>query len=145
MPVHSIRDLQGYKVNSESDEFHSRALSSLVPPRQVFDCRAIGTVSDCISNAQTVQVTAGRSADCPQLMKAVYALIERVKPLFDQVSLGVVELTAQSNSNGDSPILVAINEKHSVDETWSVSSANQKSKISGDVREILFLGYSRRK
>ncbi|SIR75538.1 hypothetical protein SAMN05421858_3643 [Haladaptatus litoreus] len=57
----------------------------------------------------------------PRRMKAVDPLFERVKPLFDQVSLCVVEPTAQSNSKEGSPIPVAINEKHSV-------------------REIVFLG-----
>ena len=57
----------------------------------------------------------------PRSMKAVDPLFERVKPLFDQVSLGIVKVTAQSNSKEGSPIAVAINEKHSV-------------------REIVFLG-----
>ncbi len=76
----------------------------------------------------------------PRGMEAVDPLLERVKPLFDQVSFCIVELTAQPNSKEGSPIAVAINEKHSIDETLHVSSANQKSKISGDVREIVFLG-----
>ena len=49
----------------------------------------------------------------PRRMEAVDALFKRVEPFFNQVSLGVVELTAQSNSNDYSPIPVAINEKHS--------------------------------
>ena len=50
----------------------------------------------------------------PRRMEAVDPLFERVKPFFDQVSLGIVKVTAQSNSEEGSPIAVAINEKHSV-------------------------------
>lgn len=47
-------------------------------------------------------------------MEAVDLLFERMKPYFDQVSIGVVEPTAQSNSKDGSLIAVAIDEKHSV-------------------------------
>ncbi|GKZ15245.1 hypothetical protein HAL_31260 [Haladaptatus sp. T7] len=62
----------------------------------------------------------------PRRMKSVNALFERVKPFFDEVSLGIVKVTAQPNSKEGSPIAVAINEKHRV-------------------REIVFLGHSRQK
>ncbi len=62
----------------------------------------------------------------PRCIEAVDALFECVKPLFDQVSLRVVEPTAQPDSKEGSPISIAINEKHGV-------------------REIVFLGQSRQK
>ncbi len=62
----------------------------------------------------------------PGVVEAVDAHFERVKPFLNQVSLGVVELTAQPNSKEASPIAVAINEKQSV-------------------REIVFLGKFREK
>ncbi len=54
-------------------------------------------------------------------MEAVNSHIQGVKPLFDQVSLDVVEVTAYTQSREGSQIPVAINEKHSI-------------------REIVFLG-----
>jgi len=39
----------------------------------------------------------------------------------------------------------SINEKHGVNETLRVSFAHQKSKISGDVGDVVFLGESRQK
>ncbi len=62
----------------------------------------------------------------PRRMEAVDPLFERVKPFFDQVSLGVVEPTAQPNSKEGSPITVAINEKHSVRKIVFLSQSRQK-------------------
>ena len=50
----------------------------------------------------------------PRVMEAVNAHLQDVKPLFDQVSVNVVELTAQSYPREGSQIAVAIDEKHSV-------------------------------
>ncbi len=62
----------------------------------------------------------------PRCMEAVDPLFERVKPLFNQISLCVVEPTAQPNSKEGSPIAVAINEKHGVRETVFLGQSRQK-------------------
>lgn len=49
-------------------------------------------------------------------MKAVTLHLEDMKPLSDRVSVSVIELAAQSESNKDSQITVAIDEKHSIGE-----------------------------
>ncbi|KMT45891.1 hypothetical protein EL22_26595 [Halostagnicola sp. A56] len=47
-------------------------------------------------------------------MEAVNSHLEGVKPLFDQISINVVELTAQPQSREGSQIAIAIDEKHRV-------------------------------
>ncbi len=49
-------------------------------------------------------------------MEAVNAHLQGVKPLFDQVSINVVELAAQFQSGEGSQIAIAINEKHRLGE-----------------------------
>jgi hypothetical protein len=62
----------------------------------------------------------------PRIVEAVDAHFECLKPLFDQVSVGVADPTAQSKSSKGSPIAELIDEKRCV-------------------REIVFLGQSRQK
>ena len=50
----------------------------------------------------------------PSVMEVVDLQFESVKPLLDQVSLYVIELTAQSDSKEGCPISISINEKHSI-------------------------------
>ncbi|SEW17977.1 hypothetical protein SAMN05216285_2960 [Natrinema salifodinae] len=56
-------------------------------------------------------------------MEAVDSHFERVKPFFDQVSITIVELTAQSESREGSQIAVAIDEKHSFGEVVFLSQS----------------------
>jgi hypothetical protein len=53
-------------------------------------------------------------------------VFEHVKLRFDQVSIRVAELTAQSNLKEDSPIPVAIDEKHSPRRTVFLGQFGQK-------------------
>ena len=48
----------------------------------------------------------------PRIMKAVDPHLEGVKPLFDEVSVGVVHPTAQPKASKGSPIAELIDEKH---------------------------------
>ena len=70
LPAKSERALNKYHIqhNWDTDQLNKErlalALSSLAPPRQVFDHRAIGAVVDDYSNVQIVQDTVGRWADC---------------------------------------------------------------------------------
>ncbi len=59
-------------------------------------------------------------------MEAVNPHFERVKPLFDVVSINVIEVTAQSQSGEGSQITVAINEKLSVGEIVFFGESMQK-------------------
>ncbi len=67
-----------------------------------------------------------RSTAHPRIMKAVGSDFESVKPLFDEVSVGIVDLAAQSYSSKGSPVAELINEKLSI-------------------RKIVFLGESMEK
>lgn len=49
----------------------------------------------------------------PGVMDVVDSYFEGVKRLFDQVSIDIVELIAQSKSSEGSQIVVSIDEKHS--------------------------------
>jgi hypothetical protein len=50
----------------------------------------------------------------PRVMEAVDAHLEGVKPFFDEVSVGIVDLSAQSKSSKGSPIAELVDEKHGV-------------------------------
>ncbi len=52
----------------------------------------------------------------PRILEAVDAHFESVKPLFDEVSVDIVDLTAQSDSREGSPIAKLIDEKLSLGE-----------------------------
>ena len=55
-----------------------------------------------------------RSTAHPRVMESVEPHFERVKPLFDQVSISIVDPTAQSESSKSSPIAELIDEKLSL-------------------------------
>ncbi len=50
----------------------------------------------------------------PRCMEAVDPLFERVKSLFDEVSLRIIKLTAQSDTKERNPKAVVIDDKYSV-------------------------------
>jgi hypothetical protein len=59
-------------------------------------------------------------------MKAVDTHLEGVKPLFDEVSVGVVDLTAQPKASKRSPIAELIDEKHGGLEIVFLGEVGQK-------------------
>lgn len=59
-------------------------------------------------------------------MKAVDPHLEGVKPLFEMLSVSVVEVTAQSDSREGSQIAVAIDEKRCVREIMFLGESMQK-------------------
>lgn len=59
-------------------------------------------------------------------MEAVDAHCEGVKPRFDTVSVGIVDLTAQSSSREGSPVAELIDEKLSLREIVFLTETMQK-------------------
>jgi len=67
-----------------------------------------------------------RSTAHPRIMEAVDSHFEGVKPLFDEVSVGIVDPTAQSYSSKGSPIAELIDEKLSLREIMFLAEFLQK-------------------
>jgi|AntDeeMinimDraft_4_1070355.scaffolds.fasta_scaffold07906_2 hypothetical protein len=62
----------------------------------------------------------------PRVMEAVYPHFECVKPFFDEVSVGIVDLAAQHNSKDWSPIAELTNEKLSLGEIVFLAESSEE-------------------
>ena len=62
----------------------------------------------------------------PRVVEAIDAYFERVKPLFDEVSLGIVDPTAQPSPSKGSPIAELIYETYGVGEIVCLVESMQK-------------------
>lgn len=71
-------------------------------------------------------LAAARPTAHPRIMEAVDPHFEGVKPLFDEVSVGIVDPTAQPSSSKSGPIAELINEKLSIREIVFLTEPVQK-------------------
>jgi len=62
----------------------------------------------------------------PRVMETVDPHLERVKPLFDEVSVGIVNPTVQSSSGKGSPIAELIDGKHGLGEIVFLAEPMEK-------------------